>query len=327
MRAAVCAGGTFVVRELPDPVPGPGQLLLRVAACGVCGSDLKAHGWMPEGTVMGHEYAGTVVAAGADVAEAWPVGTPATALPVLGCGACADCGLGDPARCERAAAIGVGGAPGGFAELVVVDAAEAVALPADLDLELGALVEPLAVGLHAVNRARVAPGERVLVVGAGPVGLTVALWAARAGALEVVVSEVSAARRDLALAMGATAVLDPTTEQVGAAYDVVVECVGVPGMLATVIEALAPRGRGVVAGVCVDPDPVSPVAGVVKDVELHFVSYYRRAEFFAAARLLAAGRLPEAVRMISRRVRLDELDAVVVDLAAGSGDAKVLVVP
>lgn len=327
MRAAVRESGSFVVREVLDPEPGPDQLLLQVAACGICGSDLKARGWMADGTIMGHEYAGTVVAAGADVAGAWPVGTPATALPVLGCGRCADCGVGDPARCAQGAAIGVGGAPGGFAELVVVSAAEAVALPPGLDPVLGALVEPLAVGLHAVNRARVAPGDRVLVVGAGPVGLAVALWAARAGAVEVVVSDPSAARRELAGALGATTVVDPTATELGAAYDVAVECVGIPGMLGTVLDALASRGRGVVAGVCADPDPVSPLAGVVKDVELHFVSYYRRAEFAAAARLLGAGRLPEAERMVSRRVGLEDLEEAVTRLEASAEDAKVLVVP
>ena len=125
--------------------------------------------------------------------------------------------------------VGVGGSPGGFAEYVRVDQRETIALPEHLDPALGALVEPLAVGLHAVERAHIRSGDKVLVVGAGPVGLSVIAWAARSGASEVVVSDPSAVRREAATQFGATRTVDPDAEPLEPRYDVVIECVGLPG--------------------------------------------------------------------------------------------------
>ena len=125
--------------------------------------------------------------------------------------------------------VGVGGSPGGFAEYVRVHQRETVGLPEHIDHTLGALVEPLAVGLHAVERAHIRSGDKVLVVGAGPVGLSVITWAARSGAGELVVSDPSAVRREAAAQFGATRTVDPEAEPLEARYDVVIECVGLPG--------------------------------------------------------------------------------------------------
>src|SRR4051794_35074483 len=230
MRAAVLNDDhELEVAEVSDPSPGPGELVLEVTACGICGSDLKLRPSMPAGLVMGHEFCGEIVATGADTDPGWRVGRHVTALPLIGCGHCLACLAGEPAHCEQADLVGVGGSPGGFAEYVRVDQRETVGLPEQLDPSLGALVEPLAVGLHAVERAHIKSGDTVLVVGAGPVGLSVIAWAARSGARDLVVSDPSAVRRDAAMEMGATRTIDPESEPLEARHDVVIECVGLPG--------------------------------------------------------------------------------------------------
>ncbi|MBZ5738793.1 alcohol dehydrogenase catalytic domain-containing protein [Nocardioides mangrovi] len=325
MRAAtVVAGGGLTVGELPDPTPGPGQLLVRVRACGICGSDLKTAGLLPDGPVLGHEMAGEVVAAAPDVAADWPVGSGVVSMPVRGCQSCADCAADDPARCSTAALLGVGGDAGAFAELVAVSAAESV--PWSGTFELGALVEPVAVGLHLAEAAGLRAGQRVLVVGAGPVGLAVAMWAAHRGAAEVVVSDPSPDRRRDLAHFGATRAVDPAVDDLGTAYDVVVECVGLPGMVDLAINALRPRGRAVIAGVCMEADPFWPVVAVTKDVTLAFASYYTRAEFAEAARVLATGEL-DASALVTRTVSLDELPEAFARLRTDKDERKVLVLP
>ena len=173
MRAAVLTDDhTFVVEQVPDPTPGPGDLVVRVEACGICGSDLKAHGHMPGGIVMGHEFCGEVVAVGTDLSGRWREGELLAALPLTACGRCRWCLADDAAHCETFDPQGVGGAPGGFAEYVRVDAGSAVRLRPDVG-DFGALVEPLAVGLHTVATGRIGPGDRVLVIGGGNVGSAV----------------------------------------------------------------------------------------------------------------------------------------------------------
>jgi len=325
VRAAAVVGGALVVSSVADPVPGPGELLVRVRACGICGSDLKTAPLLPDGPVLGHEWAGEVVSAAPDVADAWPVGTPLVSLPVKGCTSCADCTADDPARCASGVLLGVGGDAGGFAELVVVSADSAVRWEGS-SYELAALVEPLAVGLHVANAASISAGDRVLVVGAGPVGLAVSLWAAHRGAAEVVLSDPSPERRAGAAHFGATSVVDPTAEAVGVGYDVAVECVGAPGMVDLVIGALRGRGRGVIAGVCMEADPFWPIGAVTKDVTLSFASYYTRAEFAEAARLLASGELDPGP-FVTRTVSLDELPAAFARLRTAKDERKVLVLP
>src|SRR5690606_223988 len=121
-------------------------------------------------------------------------------------------------------------------------------------------------------------------------------------------------------------VVDPTAEELGGPFDVVVECVGARGMVGTALDLVAPRGRIVIAGVCVEEDPFMPVVGVMKEVDMAFVSYYTRQEFTLAATLLGSGRL-EAASMVTGRVGLGDLDAAVAELSSASQQRKVLVVP
>src|SRR5262249_13197310 len=153
---------SFDVVELPDPTPGPDELVIRVAACGVCGSDIKAQPFMPAGIVMGHELGGEIVAIGSDAGN-WNEGTNVAVLPVVSCGACTYCAAGVVAHCAQARYIGMGPDVGGFAELAVVPARHAFALPHGLADAFAALVEPFAVGLHGVHTAGIKSGDEVLV--------------------------------------------------------------------------------------------------------------------------------------------------------------------
>ena len=327
MRAAVVNDGHgFDIVNVPDPTPGPGELVLRVEACGICGSDLKAVDRMRTGLVMGHEFCGSVVAAGREVAEAWPIGASATALPLIGCGTCLACLSGDVAHCPTVDQIGVGGSGGGYAEFVRVSARETHPLPASLATGAGALVEPLAVGLNAVERAALRPGDSVLVVGAGPVGLAVIVWARLLGAGEIVVAEPVSDRRAAAGAFGASRGVDPASDPIGGPYDVVFECVGVPGMLDVSVSAAAIHGKVVVVGVCTKPDPFVPVVALVKELTMSFIVYYQRRHFAHTIAALGDGRIDPAL-FITDRVDLAGFPAAFAALKTPSTQRKVLVEP
>jgi 2-desacetyl-2-hydroxyethyl bacteriochlorophyllide A dehydrogenase len=314
------------VIDVPDPAPGPGELVLRVRACGICGSDLKLVDTMPAGLIMGHEFCGDVVATGHDAATAWRDGQLVAALPLVSCGQCRWCAVGEPTHCASVDRVGVGGSAGAFAEYVRVDASQAVALGEDLG-DHGALVEPLAVGLHTVAFAELEPADRVLVIGAGPVGLAVTMWARRMGAGEIVVSDPSTGRREAAPAFGASAVADPEHEELGQGFDVVFECVGAPGLIAEAAAAIRPRGRIVVAGVCVQPDSLPPGIALLREATLRWVMYYTRAEFRLAAELLERGDI-DGGAFVTGHTSLDDIDDAFGDLKTGrSGHRKVLVVP
>ena len=326
MRAAVVnAAKGFDIVELPDPSPGNGELVLRVHACGICGSDLKAVDNMPSGLVMGHEFCGEVVAVGAGSGP-WKVGDRATALPLIGCGSCVPCVTGDVAHCATVDMVGVGGSSGAYAEFVRVSARESLALPESMPFDDGALVEPIAVGLHAVARAAIRPGEAVLIIGAGPVGLAIALWARHQGAGRVVVSDPVAHRRAAASSFGATDVVDPTEGGPEGTFPVVFECVGTPGMIATAMMSAEVHGRVIVVGVCAKPDTFVPIIGIMKELAVHFVVYYRRQDFEVTVAEIASGRLG-VDGFVTGSVGLDGFDAAFTALKHPTEQGKVLVRP
>ena len=337
MRAAVLnEEKTFDIVEHPDPTPGPSDLVLRVEACGICGSDLKAAANMRVGLVMGHEFCGEIVAVGRDAAGSWKVGDRVASLPLIGCGSCLACLEGDVVHCvEGADAIGVGGSGGAYAEYIKVGSRETFHLPDSFGHGDGALVEPLAVGLHAVDRAQLRRGDNVLILGGGPVGMAVTLWARHFGAREIVVSDPVAARRDQCGLLGATGGIDPTkTESVrdsfkrslGGLPDVVFECVGVPGMVQASIDAAAVHGKVVIVGVCSKTDPFVPIVALMKELTMHFVVYYRSADYRYTIDMLHAGRL-DAMPMVSERIDLDAFPAMFEALKHPTTQCKVLVVP
>ncbi len=325
MRSAALTGsGAFEIVHLDDPEPGRGELVLRVRACGICGSDLKAYRNFPAGAVLGHEFCGEVVAVGAGV-DGWRPGQAAASLPLRSCGACRWCLGGEPAHCERTDLLGLGSSAGAFAEYVRVAAATSVHVSDALE-RYAALAEPLAVGLHAVAAADLRPDERVLVVGGGNVGAAVATWARRFGAGEIVVSDPSAFRRSSAAAFGVSSTHDPAEGPPPGSYDVVFECVGMAGTVQGAIDAAATHGRVVISGVCLAPDRLGHVPAVMKELELRYVVYYRLGEFAAAARLLESGDIDPAA-FVSRIVPLETVGQAFDDLQSGSHDRKVLVDP
>lgn len=326
MRAAVLTDDhTFTVERVPDPTPAADELVLRVLACGICGSDLKAHTMLPSGSVLGHEFCGEIVAVGTGATDRWTEGRTVASMPLLACGTCRWCLTDEPAHCDRVDLLGVGGSAGAFAEFVRVAADRTFALP-DGVVEAGALAEPLAVGLHAVAAARVAPADRVLVIGGGNVGAAVATWASRLGAAAVVISDPQASRRDAAALFGATDVHDPTTGPAPSGFDVVIECSGVAGTIQAAIDAASTRGRVVIAGVCMAPDPIVPLAAIMKELEVHFAVYYRASEFAASAALLGSKGF-DASAFITDSVALDGVTDAFRRLLGGSDERKILVHP
>jgi threonine dehydrogenase-like Zn-dependent dehydrogenase len=333
VRAAVTAAGSFAIADVAEPSPGPGELVLAVAATGICGSDLSTAPFLSDGTIMGHEFAGVVVAAGSDVEADWPVGSPVASMPVVGCTRCRACVTGDIAHCPDAEALGLGLASGALAEYVRVSAASSVRLDllagrAPVVVEDAALAEPLAVGLHAVTRAQVAPDDRVLVLGAGPVGLAVLHWLSRLPTGRIVCSDPAEGRRAAALEVGAHVAVAPDeiSGVRGGGFDVVVECVGKPGMVAAAMDASGVHGTVVIAGVCMSEDTFLPVAGVVKETTMHFVSYYTKAEFVAAARAVVTGTVDSSL-FVTERVGLDDVGRVFDQLRAPNDQRKVLITP
>ena len=326
MRAAVLSEDhVFRVATVPDPIPHTGELVLRVRSCGICGSDLKSYVHFGAGSILGHEFCGEVSAIGSDVEGNWRDGQLVTAMPLSSCGRCRWC-LGDePAHCEQVDVYGLGGSAGAFAEFVRVSAATAVPLEDDLG-DFGALVEPLAVGLHSAAIGEVRPGDRVLVLGGGTVGVAVAVWARRLGAREVIISDPAASRRADVDRFGATGAHDPNDGPLSPRFDVVFECVGLPGMIQAAVDAAVVRGRVVVAGVCMVPDEIVPVAAVLKEVQVRFAIYYRQSEFRAAADLIATGGL-DTRSFVTQRVGLDGVQAVFQELLTSTTDRKVLVTP
>jgi (R,R)-butanediol dehydrogenase/meso-butanediol dehydrogenase/diacetyl reductase len=330
MQALVVgSGGELGVASVPDPTPGPDELVLRVGACGICGSDLSLHrrGLLRPGSVMGHEFCGEVM----DSGHGFRAGERVCALPMLSCGACARCRSGLGAYCEKQRILGMGAAPGAFAEYVAVSAHEAVRLPDAVGDEAGALVEPLAVALHGVRVGRVRRGDGCLVLGAGPIGLAAVVWARHFGAGPVLVCEPSGARRALAERLGADAAVAPGELEAALARllpggaSVAVEAVGVPGMVQRALDSIRFRGRVVVAGACFGPDTFQPLPALGREASLHFVLAYEKDDFQYTIDALAAGRI-DPLPMVTRRTELAALPGAFAELEGPSAHGKVLYV-
>jgi (R,R)-butanediol dehydrogenase/meso-butanediol dehydrogenase/diacetyl reductase len=345
VKAAVfeAPGRPLTVADVPDPEPGPDDLIIEVTACGICGSDLHASDVrdasggrraLPAGTVMGHEFAGRVVAAGSAARAGWEIGARVTALPYLACGACEACAQGNRARCRRGAPLGLGQLPGAYAEFVRVGARETLRLPESVDDCAGATVEPLSVGLHAVNVARPARGESALVMGAGPIGLAVALWCRFFGLRHIVVTDLAPARLERAAAFGATGCIDARADDaiervkalVGERPRLVFDCVGVPGSQQTAMDYAPFDGRVVVVGVCMQPDRILPVKAITKELQVNYVYGYRREDFAFAIDMLAAGRI-DSRPMVTGSVGFEAFSAAFEALKTDKGHCKVMLEP
>jgi threonine dehydrogenase-like Zn-dependent dehydrogenase len=325
-------GKPLVIEYLPDPTPGPGELLLKVGRCGICGTDLHmtdGHAQtFPEESVIGHEFAGTVEAVGKSV-EHFRVGDIVAALPVVGCGVCGSCKSGEPMWCDQ----GMIGIQGGFGQYAIAKASAAIKLPKSLTLEDGALVEPLAVSLHGVTLAQVAPGARVLVQGAGPIGVGAAYWAKHVGAGRVAVTARSNRGEAMALQLGADRFLpaDENLQQrleaaLGGPPDVVFECTGATGMIAQAVNLVRPRGTVVILGNCMLADTFYPAQAMFKQVRIQGSMIYSVKEFETVARSFDAGDV-DPRKMVTDTVNYEQLPAAFEALRTTRHQCKVMVNP
>jgi (R,R)-butanediol dehydrogenase/meso-butanediol dehydrogenase/diacetyl reductase len=335
MRAVkVAEDRRLVAVECPAPEPGPGQVLVEVSYCGICGSDLhfrEVPELFPAGTVPGHEFSGRIASVG-DRVRGWSAGDRVCVLPFGQCGECAACRAGNEQVCPHAVSNGVGlgtGRPGAYAGQVVVDERMLFSLPDAVDDRAGTLVEPLAVAIRAVDQARVVLDEPVLVLGAGPIGLLTALVLRHRGVRRIVVCSRNPARAQRAAALGLDTVSINEVALIGPADRpaCVFECAGTPAAAQLAVEVLRPLGRLLLVGLSLTPLDLAAPPIVIKELEIRGVIAYRRAQFQAAIDMLAAGAIPVG-DLITEIVPLVEAEAAFQALTAGGSEKlKILLAP
>jgi len=338
MKAAVFhgPGQALSVEEVAEPVAGPGEMVLQVRHCGICGTDLhitEAHGNAIPGGVIGHEFCGEIVEVGPGVAAHWKVGDRAVSIPFVGCGACAHCLSGRPVWCRAMRDHVSGKVSGGFAQFTPIGALGSVKLPPGMPWDAAALVEPLAVGLHGLRRARLEPGANVLVVGAGPVGLAVAMWAKALGARWVIMTARSPRGAEMARALGVDDFIDGALDVrrefrriAGATPDVVFECVGAPGVLEQCIGYAPIHGQVVVLGGCMQPDIVTPALAMNKELTVTFALCYDVRDFEVTVDRLSRGVI-DPTPMITDRVDFAAFPEAFEALRRRTHQCKVLLSP
>jgi 2-desacetyl-2-hydroxyethyl bacteriochlorophyllide A dehydrogenase len=339
MRAAVLQGpGSVELQAVPTPAVGPDDVLVAVDLCGICGSDLHMvlEGWARPGTWQGHEWVGTVVAVG-DAVDRWQVGDQVVGGPAATCGTCGPCRDQRPSLCTQRGAAGVDDADGAFATYKRTKASELLARPDGLDARAAALAEPLAVALHAVHQARVAPGHRVMVLGAGPIGALALAAMAAMGVRELVCVEPSPLRRDLARAVGATTVREPAALEVptiaepdrivDGAVDIVLECSGKASAMEAGLAQLVRAGTLVLVGAGIEPPRFDPNRILLNELVITGAYTYDHGGFAEALELLVSGQLPVEDLLEPETVPLEGMIDAMRDLAAGRIAGKVLVQP
>lgn len=346
MKAAVFhAQEDLRIEEVADPSPGPGQVKLRNAFAGICGSDLHVY-YTPEAAgldfehphpltgstlpqILGHEFSGTVVELGEGV-DGISVGDRVAVWPIYYCGDCAACRRGMYNACQKIGFHGLSSNGGGMAEFTTVDASKLHVLPENVDLRLGALVEPMAVAWHAVSRSGVESGGTALIAGAGPIGIGVWFALKARGIEKVLVSEPSADRRAIIAALGAT-VVDPVTEDLGAAVtaltdgdgvDVAFDAAGAGPAITSSLASLVPGGRVVVVAIHERTMDFLPTQLVMAETEIAGALAYLPEDFDAVIAAMAAG-----VYDTTGWVKDVPLDGVVDAIHAlrGGAGAKILV--
>mgnify|MGYP006159634917 CR=1 FL=1 len=356
MRAAIMRNKQLVVDKLPIPEPGPGEVLVKTLACGICGSDLHAlrHGQefvdtsnrtgdifdmdLSRDVVMGHEFCAEIVAHGPETQATIKVGAAVCAMPVL-------------LTRGRPQTVGYSNEhPGGYAEFMRLSESLLLPVTNGLSVQHAALTEPMAVGLHAVEKARLDKDDVPLVIGCGPVGLSVIAALKARDIRPIVASDYSARRRELALLMGADEVIDPGEtspyESWRAAATiiggeeklppwkkgpllrpaVIFECVGIPGVINQIMERAPKAARIVVVGVCMQNDSFDPIFGINKELNIQFVLGYSGKEFSRSLQSIANGDI-DVAPLITGLIRIDDVAQAFVDLGSPDHHAKILVEP
>lgn len=337
MRAVLMERGKLWVDKLPVPEPRVGEVLVRTRACGICGSDLhaaqhtesfvetsrstggafKLTTYNP--VVLGHEFCAEIVDFGPQTSRALRTGQLVCSVPLL----------------SRNKPLAVGYSdeiPGGFAEYMVLSEELLEPVPDGTPAAAAALTEPLAVGLHAVNMARLTGDEAILVMGCGPVGLAVITALKARGAGPVVASDYSAGRRRFAQLQGADVVIDPAQDApfkqsaLAGRPLVVFECVGVPGMLDDIFVNAPRQARIVVVGVCLQTDHIRPLPAINKELAVQFVLGYSVSEFRESLHAIADGQFA-VQELVSHEIALDAVADMFTALRDPEHHAKVIVDP
>jgi L-iditol 2-dehydrogenase len=325
----------MAVEDVPDPEPGPGEVLMKVRYCGICGSDvhLLSRGIFFLGAIPGHEVSAEIVALGPGV-NGWQPGDLVATAGGGKCGQCEYCRTEKPHLCEQPKeGFGLGRRPGGFAQWLVAGQGTLLRIPPSLDPAHAALTEPLAVALHAVELSEVEADQGVLVTGAGPIGLLVIEMLKARGAKPIIVSEPAAGRRALAERLGADRVVDPTTEDLadvvraatGRGPHAVLESSGAAAAAQAGFGLLRPAGVLVAVGSSEASYSFSSLLLMARELRVQG-SYGSGGRMPAALEMLAAGKV-QAADIITRVVSLAEGDACMRELADSPADGKVLIDP
>ncbi|HUF52475.1 MAG TPA: zinc-binding dehydrogenase [Dehalococcoidia bacterium] len=337
MRATVMRDGQLIVTEVPEPVPGPGNMLVETIACGICGSDLHALKHLDQmvalsdamgipadvngDIVMGHEFSARVLELGPG-ASGFEPGDVIVSIPMA-------------MTPEGPELVGYAASfPGGYGERMVLSPMLSFNMPEGLDPRHAALTEPMAVGVHAVARSAITEREGAIVLGCGPIGLAIVAGLRLKNIEPIIAADYSPKRRGLAAQMGAHVTIDPRektaidawNEAAGRRTPVVFEAIGVPGVLDQIMR-FAPRGtRIVVAGVCMEPDTVYPLIGVTKELSLQFVLGYDPMEFKQTLDHIASGAI-DVAPLITGEVGIAGVPEAFDSLSNPEEHAKILVEP
>jgi threonine dehydrogenase-like Zn-dependent dehydrogenase len=340
MAAAVYRSpGVITVEERPVPRPGPEQVVVRVHACGICGSDIHQlrDGWgFKPGAVAGHEWSGTIAAVGDDVTN-WSLGELVVGGASPRCGTCRRCREGKPSQCENRNAMMTDHTDGAFAEYIVTRAASVLRLPDGLSPRHAALAEPLSVALHGITRSGVTAGNTVMVFGAGPIGaLSVAALRTK-GIDDITVVEPHEGRRALARDLGARSVIDPgeletfptwEPERLSSrAADVVLECSGHRAAIEAGFHQLARGGIMVMVGAGIDHPTFDINRMILNELTVTGSFVYDLGGFERALQLLASDGFPADRLIEPADVSLEGIGDALERLAVGRVAGKVLVVP
>jgi threonine dehydrogenase-like Zn-dependent dehydrogenase len=330
----------LVIDTVPDPEPGPGEILVRTLSCGICSSDLQAladaqhlvsrvEDWgqtrpldPSRDLILGHEFCAEVVDYGPDTAHRLSAGTRVVSVPAV-------------MRPGRVAPVGLSNDfPGGYGELMILSEPLAVEVPSGLSPELAALTEPMAGGLHAVEKARLESTDAPLVIGCGPAGLAVVAALKIANARPITASDPSELRRNLAAKLGADQVLDPGQgsafdawkDAIGMRTPVIFECTGTADMLQRIIRAAPRESRIVCVGICTEDETIRPLTAAAKEVSLQFVLGYSPAEFVQTLHRIADGVL-DVGDLITGRVGRSGVAGAFADLQSPDSHAKIMLDP
>ncbi len=322
------------MEQVPCPEPGPGEVLVEIAECGICGSDLHMalERYAKPGSILGHEWSGIVAAAPSG--SGWSPGDRVVGNSAPGCGVCRPCRRGRPSVCLNRPVADFAGYRGAFCQFKSVAAKDLIRIPDSLPTRVAALAEPMAITLHALRLADVAPNDRVLVTGAGPVGLLLVAVLRAQGITDITVSEPSAVRRQQALDVGATRVVTPDqleqppmTRPVAEPYPVVFECSGHANAVEAGFGQLDYAGTLVIVGTGFEPPRINQNRMIIFELEIIGAYNYNDEGFQPAVDLLDSGTLPFHFLIEPDNVPLSDVMVSMERLARGEIPSKVMVAP